>query len=1333
MRLEDGMKRFVRWLDILLIAGIGLAVLLVPVVRSASAQEPTPPSPDVDRALREATGLAIQANRASILGFLINEVEINNIVYSQDGRTALVWLQQRDPDTGDVIGREPGLAIARNPSGQGVQASDWKVTIQSAESFGSELKALPAELASEEMLERFAAQASAAPAAAQTFTGYKLPWSTALNIKITGSVGHFLDYNSCSEASCRYAYDFWNPDASNRMFPLLAAKGGVVVAYKETCNNGDTNCTNYIVLRDDSTSPATYQLYYHIARSSVPDHFVSGQTYVPQGEYIGNVDDTGYSSDHHLHFHVYTSPSNSAYSWGNSVRIIFSDVPFNGGEPRTCSETINHPGYGTECSMGKDGKKGGGDDDILTSGNVGANPPTGQLDSPAPWAVVTGSTLAVSGTASDNLGITKVQILANYDGTWKVLDNANYANGSFSKTLDLCALGVPDGPMSLAVRIFDVEGNWAARFTGQREIFKNAACGSSGSVVTPACTPAAGQVGIYSEVNFGGSCKKLGAGVFNAASLGVLNNKIASIQVSSGTCATLYDRDGADPLGRTETLSATDYNLADNRIGATLASSVEVAPCTGQVDEPFLTFPGNQVDTDGNSRLAPNPPGPTSADSLVLAWTGGTGSLGFTSSLTGAQSMSMAQANTNTWPVGTLKPGNYTWTVTAIGSGSGNTNSTALNFTVGAGSLPASAAVTAPVSYSMEDGAPGWTGTGLWKLTSLDKPTRGATTAWLFSGGSNFSDPTFRAGDLTSPPITLPASGTMYLRFRYYSDVEGAPYLTQRLATPHWDQRRVQISTDNGATFSDLYQLSDDTQGILWLDSPAISLAAYANKTVRLRFHFDAVDPLDNAGLGWAVDDVRLETTPPDACADNNTSPSSAQAVTVNGAAVSGTICPGGDSDYYSFSGTAGMPVRIDIDAQTLTSGNPLDPFIALLDSNGRDVLAMNDDEDPNNPEPRFRDSIIATVLQRTGTYYVRVRAWDHPGGGGGFHQYRLTVSQTVAARPDSIVMTKPVDPKKIPVVPFIVEAAVQDNIAGGGISRVDFYWHSPDWVNGSWTKFATDTDGSDGWWSIFNPTGDTTGSAFYILATNNGGGSRGVLVTGLVPDYTAPTSSMNSLSTPVNSTAVNLTWTAQDLQNDIDHFDVQYRFNGGAWTNWNQQPPAQARSAWFVGDPGTYEFRMRAVDMAGNQEAFPSSAQARVQLTGACTPDSFDQAGDGARASAQEQALNTSVIHRLCQNDTDFVRFNAAAGQEVMIFLASKSGGAAARARLTDSAGTTQYLDFAAASVGTSAVARWTAPADGSYYLEITSIDARVYGTDVQYLLYVGAPRQLFLPVLGK
>lgn len=1327
------MKRLVRIIGILFVAALVIGALLSPGVRLAFAQSPQPPTPEVEQALREALQAEISANQKSILGLMLYDVDINNIVYSEDGRTALLWLQQREPDTGEVIGTEPGLAIATNIGGEGIKAVDWSVKIQSTAGFLDLVNQLPPELLNEDLVERFTAQ-DVGIKAAQTYTGYKLPWSNALNIKITGSVGHFLDYGSCAEASCRYAYDFWNPDASNRMFPLLASKGGIVWAYKETCNNGDTNCTNYLVLRDESTNPVTYQLYYHMAKSSVPDSFVSKQTYVPQGAFIGNVDDTGYSTDHHLHFHVYTAPSNSSYSWGNSVRILFSDVPYNGGEPRTCSETTRYPSYGTECSVGPDGKKGTSDDNYLQSGNVGANPPSGSLSAPAEWSVITARTMDISGAASDNLGINKVQVMVNTDGTWRAIDTANYANGGFSKAVDLCTAGIADGPFGVAVRIFDVEGNWAGKLTGMRQVIKNYPCATGGvTPPAPACTPGAGQVGIYADANLAGTCQRLNAGTFNAAALGSLNNAISSIQVPSGTCASLFDRDNADPLGRVETFTAGDFNLSDNRIGTDRASTLIVEPCANAVDEPFLTFPGNLIDTDGNSRLQPNPAGPTSADSVVLSWTGGSGSQGFTSSLTrnGAAYASMAQAATNTWSVGTLPAGSYSWTVTAVGSGT--TNSETLAFTVGAGSLPATNPATAPVNYTMEDTAPGWTGTGIWKLMSLDRPQRGATKAWVYTGTNTFGDSAYRAGDLTSPPITIPGNN-YYLRFRFFSDVEGMPYDIQRLGLTHWDQRRVQISTDNGVTFTDLYLLSEDTQGIIWMDSPAISLAAYSGKTIRLRFHFDAVDNLDNGGLGWAVDDVRIDTSAPPACGDNNNSVSTAQAVSVNGAAIQGVICPGGDGDFYSFSGTAGAALRIDLDAKSLNANNPLDSVVTLLDANGRDVVAINDDEDPNNAEARYRDSLINLSLPRTGTYYVRVRAWDHPGSGGTAHTYNLTLSQSSSVRPNSVTMVQP-HPQGLPVVPFIVEAGVQDNPAGGGIRQVDFFWHSTDWENSAWVKFGSDTTSTDGWFGIFDPAGKTiSGSAFYILATNATGGSNGVLATNLAQDLTAPTSAMNKLATPVNSTAVVLSWTASDLQNDIDYFQFQYRFNGGAWTDWADKPDGSLRSAWFIGQPGTYDFRMRSVDNAGNQEAYPTAAETTVVISAACTGDADDAATDTSRTSARVHTLNSSVTHRLCQNDTDWVKFDLASGQEVMVMLATR-GGATVNARLTNSNGTLNptLASGRSNSIGAGVVFRWKAPSAGTYYLEVTSADARIWGTDVQYVLYIGDPHQLNLPLVGR
>jgi hypothetical protein len=42
----------------------------------------------------------------------------------------------------------------------------------------------------------------------------------------------------------------------------------------------------------------------------------------------------------------------------------------------------------------------------------------------------------------------------------------------------------------------------------------------------------------------------------------------------------------------------------------------------------------------------------------------------------------------------------------------------------------------------------------------------------------------------------------------------------------------------------------------VWNDSGALSLSAFAGKSIQLRFRFDSVDSTANTFKGWLVDDV---------------------------------------------------------------------------------------------------------------------------------------------------------------------------------------------------------------------------------------------------------------------------------------------------------------------------------------------------------------------------------------------------------------------------------------------------------------------------------------------
>ena len=108
---------------------------------------------------------------------------------------------------------------------------------------------------------------------------------------------------------------------------------------------------------------------------------------------------------------------------------------------------------------------------------------------------------------------------------------------------------------------------------------------------------------------------------------------------------------------------------------------------------------------------------------------------------------------------------------------------------------------TAVFTDDFESGAAGWTGTGLWHLTTAcSAPLPGHSTPTTFYYGQettcNFDTGSANAGTLDSPVLDLGGSGTQAtLSFNYFLHTEqSCPF----------DGVRVQISTDDGVTFNDV-------------------------------------------------------------------------------------------------------------------------------------------------------------------------------------------------------------------------------------------------------------------------------------------------------------------------------------------------------------------------------------------------------------------------------------------------------------------------------------------------------------------------------------------------
>lgn len=1275
-------------------------------------------SSPVDDAVHSAFERKADERQMDLLAFMLYEPVVDSIHYADDGKTALLWVALRDPLTGEVIETEPGLAIARSPEANSALPTGWEITLQTAGDFNDQLQALPEELQTEELRERYTqTEMEVVPNLAGPHLGYRLPWTAGTSRRLTGSIGHFLIYNSCNVTSCRYAYDF----ADGTMFPLLASKGGTVKSWRVDCPNFNESCTNFLVLEDQSTVPTTYQLYYHLAQNSVPERLRAVGTQVRRGEYVGDVDDTGYSSGHHLHFHVYERVTNANWSWGYSVDFKYEDVAINGGYPRTCYESTNWPSYGTECNAGADGKRGTSDDNWFVSGNTPANPPSGTLDSPVDRQWVDRQTVYVAGSAVDDVQISRIQALVNYDGIWRSLgDIALQSNGTYGQEFDLCSLNVPNGPLALTVKIYDREGSQAPNIP-VRQLVKNYNCTGNTPPPSLACDPTANQVALYTEPDYRGACQKFEASgsAYTVTMLGAIaDNSVSSVQVGSNVQAVLYDRSSdttaSQPGGRIETFQGSDAGLSDNRIGAKTVSGLWVKSRGLLPNEVFIRAPGSKYTG-----------GALSTDSLILAWEGGSGATSFDVTLQGPSANWTRNVTGTSISVGNLAAGSYTLKVVAKNNAGSNTSQ--ITFNVANASLPAAATEMAPFADNLDADANGWTASGLWRYASVTAGTRAASNGWVFNDTADYSHSDWKAGDLTSPPIELPGGTISYLRFLYYANTEDG--------FAHWDQRRVQISVFDGANygpFVDLVQLWDDKQPAqAWFNSGPISLKDYQGRTVRIRFHFDAVDEDRNSTFGWAIDDFTINTTAPNtACADGNVVPT-----LVFGKTIDASICPEGDVDFYYISAARGQKISFDIDARALSPSSALDSYISLLDQNGASVLSENDDEE----YLKKVDSLLTYTFTRSGTYLLKVKAWNHPGVGSTSHFYKITARvEDATVPPKAVGVAYPYSASLIPGVQHWFRPTAVD-YDGGQVAQIDLYWHGPDWSKPEWVKVGTDNNSADGWAILVTPStyGVVNGSALYVQARSKAGGTSGMVWWNLRQDTTVPTSQISPLPSVVNSTAVRITWTAEDPLNDILKFELQYQRDGGAWQNWAERALTNAdRSIWFVGQPGRYGFRIRATDRVANVEAYPAGPDAEVTISGSCSPDAAENPGNTAAPIAPGPGGGT---FNLCTppggTDVDFVSMQTEGGKRYIFSVNATNASTGVTATLYNSA-LQKVATWTSADFGSPVVGAWLAAGSGSttHYLEIRPLRADLWGTDVSYRVnYSLAKPPIYLPLTLK
>ena len=164
------------------------------------------------------------------------------------------------------------------------------------------------------------------------------------------------------------------------------------------------------------------------------------------------------------------------------------------------------------------------------------------------------------------------------------------------------------------------------------------------------------------------------------------------------------------------------------------------------------------------------------------------------------------------------------------------------------------------LSDDVESGTGSWTtsdgpvGSNLWhrETDSTCNSPQSGSAMWYYGQNSTctFNDTATNSGYLTSGTMVLPAGRTAQLSFWYATKTEGGTW---------YDARYVQIS-DNGGAWTDLAQITDEDDPLVWREK-VIDLTAYAGQSIMIRFLFDTGDALANDYKGWFIDDIDVTSS----------------------------------------------------------------------------------------------------------------------------------------------------------------------------------------------------------------------------------------------------------------------------------------------------------------------------------------------------------------------------------------------------------------------------------------------------------------------------------------
>lgn len=160
-----------------------------------------------------------------------------------------------------------------------------------------------------------------------------------------------------------------------------------------------------------------------------------------------------------------------------------------------------------------------------------------------------------------------------------------------------------------------------------------------------------------------------------------------------------------------------------------------------------------------------------------------------------------------------------------------------------------------------DDGGGLFLGTG-WRWGVPDNPAgvtaRSGRRVWSTNlKGENVD---FGISDLISPAISLVGGNRATLRFwQYYDFSVSGGWEDDPFGDFVLELAQVALSTDNGATWRDLYAVTDEFS-FEW-EEVEVDLSRYLGSVIRLRFNYQLFAFVASPRLGWLLDDIAVEMT----------------------------------------------------------------------------------------------------------------------------------------------------------------------------------------------------------------------------------------------------------------------------------------------------------------------------------------------------------------------------------------------------------------------------------------------------------------------------------------